>query len=249
MSAFAGRHVVITGASSGIGEASARVIARAGGRVTLIARRAERLAALAQELGEDTRWFALDVADGRAQRAVFDAILEQLGPIDGLFLNAGTGGAFAPVESYGEAAFETVLGVNLLAPYRAIAQVLPAMKARGKGAILVTGSLASERGMANNAAYVASKHAVLGLSRAVALEAAPFGVRCNCIVPGFIETEMFANLPPDALSHIAARVPQGRTGSAEELGEVAAFLLCDAASHVTGQSLAVDGGVLGTLTV
>ncbi|MBT0670802.1 SDR family oxidoreductase [Novosphingobium profundi] len=246
---FTGKHVIVTGASSGIGEATARTLAARGAAVTLIARRAERLVALAAELGGKTRWFAADVGDGEAQCGALEQAVAEGGAVDGLFLNAGTGGSFAPVESYGEAAFEQVLNVNLMAPYRAIAQLLPAMKARGRGAILVTGSLASERGMANNAAYVASKHGVLGLARAVALEAAPHGVRCNCIVPGFIETEMFAALPSDALAQIAARVPQGRTGSAQELAEAATFLLSDAASHVTGQSLAVDGGVLGTLSV
>ncbi|TYC84947.1 SDR family NAD(P)-dependent oxidoreductase [Novosphingobium sp. BW1] len=246
---FTGKHIVITGASSGIGAATARAIAARGGAVTLMARRAERLEALAGELGEGAGWFAVDVSDGAAQAAALDAAVKAGGPMDGLFLNAGTGGSFAAVEDYGDDAFAQVLNVNLTAPYRAIAQVLPAMKARGRGAILVTGSLASERGMANNVAYVASKHAVLGLARAVALEAAPHGVRCNCVVPGFIDTEMFAALPPDALEQIAARVPQGRTGSADELAAVAAFLLSDAASHVTGQSLAVDGGVLGTLSV
>jgi NAD(P)-dependent dehydrogenase (short-subunit alcohol dehydrogenase family) len=94
---------------------------------------------------------------------------------------------------------------------------------RGRGSILVTGSLASERGMPMNAAYVASKHGVLGLARAVAAEAAPHGVRVNCIIPGFIETPMLAGLPPGATEGLARIVPQGRTGTASELAEVAAY--------------------------
>ncbi|MBO9726425.1 MAG: SDR family oxidoreductase [Novosphingobium sp.] len=246
---FTDRHVVITGASSGIGLATAEHVAALGGRVTLLARRADRLAELAARLGDGARWHAVDVADGPALAAALDAAIEGGGPIDGLFVNAGTGGTFALVEDYAAGDFERVMAVNVTAPFRAAAHVLPAMKARRRGAILVTGSLASERGMANNVAYVASKHAVLGLARAVALEAAPFGVRCNCVVPGFIETEMFSALPGDALKALAGMVPQGRTGSAEELAAVAAFLLSDAASHVTGQSIAVDGGILGTLRV
>lgn len=246
---FTGRHVVITGASTGIGRATASRVAALGGKITLIARRAELLEAACKELGEGAKWAAADVGDKAQLIAALDSAAAQNGPIDALFLNAGTGGAFAPIEAYSDDTFDTVLAVNLKSPFWAIAHVMPGMAARGRGSILVTGSLASERGMAGNVGYVASKHAVLGLSRAVALEGAPQGVRCNCIIPGFIETPMLDQLPPDAMAAMAAATPQGRTGKAEELAAVAAFLLSDDASHVTGQSLAVDGGVLGTLRI
>ncbi|WP_179505539.1 MULTISPECIES: SDR family oxidoreductase [unclassified Sphingomonas] len=246
---FAGRHVVITGASTGIGRATADVVVAGGGTVTLIARRAGLLEQAAAELGSRAGWAAADVADKAQLLAALDDAVAARGPIDGLFCNAGIGGTFAAVEDYADAAFDVVLAVNLKSAFHAIAHVAPAMKARRRGAILVTGSLASERGMAMNAAYVASKHAVLGLARGVALELAPFGVRCNCVVPGFIETPMLDALPPDAATAMAARVPQGRTGSAAELAQVAAFLLSDAASHVTAQSWAADGGLLGTLSL
>ena len=246
---FTGRHVVITGASTGIGRATADRIAALGGRVTLIARRAALLEDACAQLGASAKWAVADVGDKAQLLAALDSAAAQNGPIDALFLNAGTGGAFAPVQDYDDAVFDAVLAVNLKSPFWAIAHVLPGMVERGRGSILVTGSLASERGMAGNVGYVASKHAVLGLARAVALEAAPHGVRCNCIVPGFIETPMLDALPPDALATMAAATPQGRTGKAGELAAVAAFLLSDAASHVTGQSLAVDGGVLGTLRI
>jgi NAD(P)-dependent dehydrogenase (short-subunit alcohol dehydrogenase family) len=246
---FAGRHVVITGASSGIGRATADAVVAGGGTVTLIARRAGLLEQAAAELGAQAGWVAADVADKAQLCAALDTALAARGAIDGLFCNAGIGGTFAVVEDYGDAAFDAVMAVNCKAVFHAMAHVAPAMKARRRGAILVTGSLASARGMAMNAAYVASKHAVLGLARAVALELAPFGVRCNCVVPGFIDTPMLAGLPPDAATAMAARVPQGRTGSAAELAQVAAFLLSDAASHVTAQSWAADGGLLGTLSL
>lgn len=249
MTDLSGKHIVITGASTGIGRASASCIVAAGATVTLIARRAELLERAATELGGKTAWAAADVADKAQLLAALDQAVAANGPVDGLFLNAGIGGMFAPIESYTDEAFDAVMAVNLKSVFWAIQHVLPAMKQRGQGAILVTGSLASERGLPMNAGYVASKHAVLGLSRAVANEAAEFGVRCNCILPGLIETPMLDGLPPEAASQMAKAVPQGRTGSSDEVAQVAAFLLSDAASHVTAQSWAVDGGMLGTMRV
>lgn len=249
MTDLSGKHIVITGASTGIGRASATRFVAAGARVTLIARREGLLVEAAGELGAGTAWFAADVADKAVLNAALDHAVAVNGAIDGLFLNAGIGGTFAAIEDYPEESFDAVMAVNLGHVFRAIQHVLPAMKQRRSGAILVTGSLASERGMPMNAAYVASKHAVLGLSRAVANEVAEFGVRCNCVIPGLIETPMLDGLPPEAAAQMARAVPQGRTGKAEELAEVAAFLLSDAASHVTAQAWAVDGGMLGTMRV
>src|SRR5207253_9034345 len=137
----------------------------------------------------------------------------------------------------------------LVSVFWAIQKVLPAMIEARKGAILVTGSMASKRGMAMNPAYVSSKHGVLGLTRAIAVEMAPHGIRANCVIPGFIRTEALDRIPEGQKGKIAARVPQRRMGSAEEFAEVAAFLLSDAASHVTGQDWAVDGGVLESIEV
>ena len=246
---FTGQHHVVTGASTGIGRAAAVRLARGGARVTAIARRAELLEELCAELGPQAKWAAADVGDQAQLIAALDSAAAQNGPIDGLFLNAGTGGTFAPLEAYSDENFDALLAVNMKAPFWAVRHVLPAMKARQRGAILITGSLASERGMGMNVAYVMSKHAVLGLARAAALEAAPHGVRVNCLVPGFIATPLLEGVPREQIGALAANIPQGRLGSPEETAEVAAFLLSDAAGHVTGQSWAVDGGVLGTLAI
>lgn len=246
---FTGQHHVVTGASTGIGKAAVARLVQGGARVTAIARRADLLQALCDELGDRAKWAAADVADQAQLTRALDAAVHQNGPIDGLFLNAGTGGTFALLEAYSDENFDALMTVNMKAPFWAVRHVLPAMKARGRGSIVITGSLSSERGMAMNVAYVMSKHAVLGLARAAALEAAPHGVRVNCLLPGFIATPLLDGIPGDQLDNLAANVPQHRLGSSEETAEVAAFLLSDAASHVTGQAWAVDGGVLGTLSV
>jgi NAD(P)-dependent dehydrogenase (short-subunit alcohol dehydrogenase family) len=245
---FSGKHVVVTGASTGIGRATAEKVVGLGGKVTVIARSKDKLEALRAEHGEAVNVAPADVADAAALTAALDGAAD-FAPIDGLFCNAGMGGTFAPLEAYTDANFEALMAVNMVAHFRSVRQVFAGMKERGKGSIVVTGSLASERGMAMNVAYVMSKHAMLGLARAAALEGAAHGVRVNCLVPGFIDTPLMEGIPPPQLEHLAGNIPQARLGSSEETANVAAFLLSDEASHVTGQSWAVDGGVLGTLAV
>lgn len=246
---FTGKHVAVTGASSGIGLVTAKMLAERGAAITLIARRADLLEETAKELGGKTAWATADVGVREELEAALDAAVAQNGPITGLFANAGLTGGFTPLLEYPGDLWEDTLRVNLTSVFWAIQKIAPAMIEAKGGSILVTGSMASKRGMAMNPAYVASKHGLLGLSRAVAMELAPHGVRCNCVIPGFIETEALARIPEEQRNAIAARVPQRRLGSSEELAEVAAFLLSDAASHVTGQDWAVDGGTLETLEV
>lgn len=246
---FTGQHVVITGASTGIGRATAARIAGLGGRVTLIARRAEVLEAAARELGEGAVAIAADVGDQGQLVAALDAAVARLGPIDGLFLNAAAEGMYGLTPDYTDEAFAEVMRVNVHSPFWAVRHVLPAMTARGRGSILITGSLGGETGMVGNIGYCVSKHAVVGIARVIAMEAAASGVRCNAIAPGFIDTPMLSGTPEEFKAAMAARVPQQRIGRPEEAANVAAFLLSDDASHVTAQSWAVDGGLLGTLKI
>ncbi|MEZ5744300.1 MAG: SDR family NAD(P)-dependent oxidoreductase [Sphingomonadaceae bacterium] len=244
---FTGQHIVITGASSGIGKATAERIAEHGGTVTLVARRAEVLAEVAAGIGTNAGWVAADAGDKAAILGAMDEATAVCGPIDGLFLNAAEIGEFATATGYSDEAFEATMRVNLFSPFWTIRHVLPGMIERGRGAILVTGTLGSLRGMVGNSGYCASKAGAWGLAMDVAMEAAPHGVRCNCLIPGFIDTPMLSGVPGDQKAHMAAITPQGRIGKVEEAANVAAFLLSDDASHVTAQSLAVDGGLLGTL--
>lgn len=246
---FKGMHIVVTGASSGIGLVSARMLAQRGAHVSLIARRKEMLDEAVASLGANAAGFAADVGDKPQLEAALEAAAAHFGPVEGLFANAGLTGGFTPAVSFDPDVFEQTIKVNLISVFWAIQKVLPAMIEANKGTILVTGSMGSKRGMAMNPAYVASKHGVLGLTRAIAVEMAPHGIRANCIIPGFIRTEALDRIPPEQQGKIAARVPQRRMGSPEELAEVACFLLSDAASHVTGQDWAVDGGVLESIEV
>jgi NAD(P)-dependent dehydrogenase (short-subunit alcohol dehydrogenase family) len=251
MTDFTSKHIIVTGASTGIGRATAIMLGQKGATVSLIARSRANLASAVTECGGKGLAFEGDVSDRASLAAAIDAAIAAHGPPHGLFANAGFGGEFAPFAQFSDENWDSLIATNLTSIFLSIRHVIGGMMERKAGSIVVTGSLASERGMPMNAGYVASKHAVLGLARSAAVEAAPHGVRVNCLIPGLIETPLLDNVPGGAtaegLARMGANVPQGRVGQPEECAELVCFLLSDAASHITAQSIAVDGGMLGTL--
>jgi NAD(P)-dependent dehydrogenase (short-subunit alcohol dehydrogenase family) len=240
-----GRVAVVTGAGGVIGRATAALFAERGARVVGVVRREADVAALRAAIPG-----ALVLqADVTREDEVARYVGETLGELDGIdifFNNAGIEGPQAAIADYPTTDFMRVLEVNVLGVFLGLKHVLPVMTARGAGVIVNMGSIASSIGAAKMSGYIASKHAVLGLTRSAALEAAPFGVRVNMIAPGFIDSRMLNDIATrlggdtDGLLH---RVPDGRLGKPEEVARAVAFLASDESRYMNGTSLLLDGGL------
>jgi 3alpha(or 20beta)-hydroxysteroid dehydrogenase len=253
---LAGKAAVITGGGGGIGTATGVAMGRSGARVLLVDRDEARLAQAAQAVaatGAEVRTHVADVADSASVQGYVGAALEAFGRIDALANNAAIIGPVGALAEYDEDDFDRVMAVNVRGVFLGLRHVLPVMLEQRAGSIVNTGSLSSARGLPGTPAYNASKHAVLGLTRSAAAEVAAAGVRVNAVLPGMIDTAMFAEVAagfpdPEAARHAAAGVsPQGRIGRPEEVAAVITFLASDAASLVNGAAWEVDGGILATI--
>ncbi|RMX07970.1 SDR family oxidoreductase [Corticibacter populi] len=246
-SGLAGKSVLVLGASSGIGAATALALGQAGARVVLAARRRDALDALAQSIrdqGGEALAIATDVAvEADVARAVAFAV-ERFGRLDGAFNNAGLLGQACALTDLTSADFEAVMRTNASGVFHALKHEMAAMRQSGGGAIVNTASMVTQATFANLAPYTASKQAVLGLTRAAALEGWPHGIRVNAVSPGPIETPMaaigFGSI--ENLHATLATTPAGRPGTPEEVAGPVLFLLSNAASYINGQTLTVDGG-------
>ena len=236
------RVVIVTGASSGLGEATARECARLGANLVLTARRADRLATLVDELGARALAVPTDVADPAQCQSLVDQAVAEFGAVHGLVNNAGIGAA-GPATRELPAQFRDVLDVNLAGAYWAL-QAFGRAAGPGSSAVNVASVLGLRPFAVPQAAYAASKAGLLGLTRDLAMQwGSRKGIRVNAVAPGLIPTDMSAEYPEATRESVRAATALGRLGTPEELACAVAFLLTDAASYITGATLAVDGGL------
>ena len=245
---LAGKVALITGAAGVIGSATAALFARRGAAIVAVDRPGADFTMLRSVLAQSEResfFVEADVTQEDDVRRYVATAIEAAGRIDIFFNNAGIEGPQASLADYPLAEFRRILEVNVVGVFLGLQAVLPLMQAQGSGAIVNTSSIAGMIGATNMAGYIASKHAVLGLTRVAALEGAPFGVRVNSVHPGFIDSRMLSDIATrlggDAAG-LAASVPAGRLGTPEEVAKAVAFLASDESSYMNGSALVLDGG-------
>ena len=249
---FKSKVVLITGGSSGIGRATAQLFAKEGAKVVVAARRiteGEKTVSMIKRAGEEACFVQTDVSKTSEVEAMVAKCVETYGRLDYAFNNAGIEGSiFVPIADYDEEVWDQVIDVNLKGVWLCMKHEIPQMLKRGKATIINMSSVAGlEGGRIMGGAYYASKHGVIGLTRAAALEYASQGIRINAVCPAWIETAMvdrvFANNEVIE-KQTSTMSPIGRAGKAEEVAEAVVWLCSDAASFITGHALPIDGGAL-----
>lgn len=240
------RVIVVTGAASGIGRATAQAAAAAGARVVVSDCNAEQGATVAQEIGGDALFVATDVSRSIDVRRLFETAEREVGPVVGVVNNAGIGCPMAPTAQHAEAEWDRVLGVDLKGVWLGMREAIARMLAGGQGGSIVNvASVAGLVGFAGAAPYAAAKHGVVGLTKTAAVEYASANIRVNAVCPGGVETAMVEELVGGGAvtrADLKAAQPIGRIGRPEEVAEAIVWLLSDASSLVTGAALPVDGG-------
>lgn len=242
-----GKSVVITGASSGMGKAAATAFAREGARLVLAARRGDEGASVAhaaRALGAEAVFLRADVTLEDDIRRVVDEAVSRYGRIDVAFNNAGTEGLAAPLAEQTADNFDRVMNTNTRSVFLSMKYEIQAMLASGGGVIINNASMGSFIGFQNLAPYIASKHAVLGLTRTAGLEYFPRGIRINAVCPGIIDTPFQDRVWGDeqAKQTFAKGTPPGRSGTSEEVADLVLFLASNRSTFFSGQGLVIDGG-------
>ncbi len=254
---FHGKVALITGAGNGIGRAAAIGFATRGAKVVVVDRDTvggEATAGILRQQGGDALFVAADVTQSGDVKNYVRLALDKYGTIDFFYNNAGIEGTVAPTHEYDEDTFDRVIAVNVKGVFLGLRHVLPVMIAQGRGAVVNTASVAGLVASPGMPAYVASKHAVIGLTKTAAGEVARAGVRVNAVCPGPIDTRMIHSLeamlnpgdPASVSSRYQSNIPIGRYGTAEEVANLVIFLSSDLASNITGAQYVVDGGRTAT---
>lgn len=253
MGKLQGKTAIVTGATGGIGEATAKAFLQEGAAVMLVGRSEGKLKETLARLGarQGLAQFVAEATDEAAMAAMAEATVKTFGGVDILFANAGTEGLLKPIETYSRRDFEEILHTNVTGVWLAIKHCIEPMKKRGKGSIIATASVAGLIGFANSAPYIASKHAVCGLVKAAAMELSAHGIRVNAVAPGAIDNRMMQSVisqlaPGNAAvvgEAIKGSIPMKRYGSNEEIANLVAFLASDDASYSTGAIFVADGGL------
>ncbi|MDH3271855.1 MAG: 3-oxoacyl-[acyl-carrier-protein] reductase [Gemmatimonadota bacterium] len=239
-----GKVAIVTGGSRGIGLAISHALAEAGARVAVVARNSERAAAAAAELpGEGHASFTCDVADPEQVSATHKAVEEALGPVTILVNNAGITRDNLLLRMKDEE-FDEVIAANLKGAFNFTRSVTRGMMKQRDGAILNVTSVVGLMGNAGQVNYAASKAGLVGLTKSVAKELASRGIRCNAVAPGFISTDMTDELTEAQIEALKDQIPLGSLGEPTDIAAVVRFLVGPGARYITGQVLAVDGGMV-----
>jgi len=241
---LAGKVAIVTGGSRGIGLAISRALADAGARVAVVSRTQEGAERAAGVLpGEGHRGYACDVADAGQAQAVVARVEAEVGPVGILVNNAGITRDNILIRMKDEE-FDEVIATNLKGAFNLTRAVSRGMMRRREGSILNITSVVGLMGNAGQANYAASKAGLVGLTKSVARELASRGIRCNAVAPGLIRTDMTGSLTDAQVEALKQHIPLGALGEAEDVARVARFLVGPAARYITGQVLAVDGGMV-----
>ncbi len=250
---FTGKVALITGAANGIGRATALAFAKAGAKTVVVDRDAaggEATAGIIRQQGGDARFVAADVTKSADVQAYVKAALDAYGRVDCFHNNAGIEGKWTHTAEYDEAMFDQVIAVNVKGVFLGLRHVLPVMLRQKSGAIVNTASVAGLVATPGMPAYVASKHAVIGLTKTAAGEVARSGVRINAVCPGPVDTRMIHSLeqqinpadPASVARRYQSAMPTGRYTTPDEIANMVLFLCSDLASNITGGQYVVDGG-------
>jgi len=238
---FAGKVALVTGAASGIGLAVARQLAQGGCRVVLADYNADGAKQAADGL-DGAVAIRVDVTDEASVHAAVEFATKTFGALHLGINTAGIGGAAAPAGEYDLGEWHKVINTNLNGVFYSLRYEIPAIIAAGGGAIVNMASILGSVGFSGAPAYVAAKHAVVGLTRSAAVDYADKGIRINSVGPGFISTPLLSTMDDPQLQYLVGLHPAGRLGTAEEVAELTVFLLSDRASFITGSYHLVDGG-------